>query len=132
MEFSGECHGDCTRNTIAYCGKPGGEPYPHGGVWMWSEDARPTFNASELPPEANSFYGNYTCDIGMEPLGNVPEVYAVANYWGCKCPDFSQRLIGPVCVAPWVDSTCTRFIKPPECRGAVEPTTWGRIKALFE
>jgi hypothetical protein len=132
MEFSGECHGDCTRNTIAYCGQPGHhEGYPHGGVWMWSEDARPTFNVSEIPAEANSFYGNYTCDIGMEPLGHV-EVRAIANYWGCKCPDFSGRFIGPVSFAPWVDSACTRFIRPPECLEAVEPATWGQIKALFE
>jgi hypothetical protein len=133
---------------IAYCSEYGLLYVGHcgGGVWssviahnadgaiIYSDPplAVPSFNGSWLPEEANDIYDNSGWDIWYEHSTPDALVMAIYNYWGTECPDFTSRLHGRVLHSPWMDSTHTVVLNEDHCPQAVEPSTWGCIKAMFE
>jgi hypothetical protein len=124
LYFSGNCTGNCTRNTLAY---------NSGGVYIYADPplGAPGFNGSWEPLLANDFYGNTGYDIFYEHTEGTGGVMAIYNYWGSRCPDFASKFYGEITYSPWVDSTHTELIYTADCPGATESTTWGAIKAMF-
>lgn len=113
------------RNTIV-----DGERF---GIWVRTDVFwEPGLTSSWIPSNANNIYGNAWCDLCNEVEDQRGLVEARYNYWGSDCPDFESIICGPgrVNYLPWVDSTHTYVYDecPPQ---TTEPTTWGRVKAMF-
>lgn len=113
------------RNTIV-----DGERYR---IWVRTDVfCEPYLTSSWVPSNANNIYGNAWCDLFYDVEDQRSLVEARYNYWGSDCPDFESIICGPgrVNYLPWVDSTHTYVYDecPPQ---ATEPTTWGRVKAMF-
>jgi hypothetical protein len=125
MHYEGHCGGNCILNVIAH--------NEECGVYVLSDPplAAPGFNGSWDPDEANDIYDNGTWDIWYAHSGAYDVLMAVWNYWGCECPDFASRIYGRVDYNPWTDSTHTVKLNEDNCSGATEPTSWGRIKAMY-
>jgi hypothetical protein len=123
------CHG-CSpatldRNTIV-----DGQRY---GILVQTDVfCEPYLTTSWVPSNANNIYGNAWCDLCNDVEDQRGLVEARYNYWGSDCPDFETIICGPgrVNYLPWVDSTHTYVYDecPPQ---ATEPSTWGRVKAMF-
>jgi hypothetical protein len=125
MYYVGSCGGDCWKCIIAH--------NEGVGVWIYSDPplAAPSFNGSWLPEEANDFYDNGGWDIWYAYAHEQALVMATYNYWGTDCPDFASKIHGRVVYSPWVNSTHTVSLNEDDCPGAVEASTWGKIKAMF-
>lgn len=105
----------------------------HYGLWVETEVfGEPYLTTSAVPSNANDIYGNAWCDLCNDVDDQRSSVTAVYTYWGDDCPDFERVICGPgrVDYMPWVDSTHTEVYDecPPQ---TTEPTSWGRIKAMF-
>jgi hypothetical protein len=105
----------------------------HYGLWVETEVFyEPYLTTSWVPSNANDIYGNAWCDLCNEVDDQRGLVEACYTYWGDDCPDFERVICGPgrVHYIPWVDSTHTEVYDecPPQ---TTEPTSWGRIKAMF-
>jgi len=125
MYFEGWCGGGCRLNSICSNTQHGVVIYPD------PELAAPGFNGGLDPNYANDFSGNggYAIYNGFEHP--TTGIFAEFNYWGSRCPNFSELFHGPVTYEPWVDSTHTEILNHDDCPDATEPTTWGAIKAMF-
>jgi hypothetical protein len=89
--------------------------------------------SSWIPEDANDFYDNGSYDVWYDDTTCVWGIDVRYNYWGSNCPDFTHRLRGCAFYnSPWVDATHTKTLRPSDCPGATEPTTWGAIKAMFK
>jgi hypothetical protein len=124
ISYVGHCGGGCDKCIIAH---------NQEGVWIYSDPplAAPGFNGSWLPENANDFFDNAGWDIWYAYSTPDALVMAIYNYWGTECPDFTSRLHGRVLYSPWMDSTHTVVLNEDHCPQAVEPSTWGSIKAMF-
>jgi hypothetical protein len=91
----------------------------------------PCLNCTFTKETANDVYGNGLYDVYFVEETGHGLFEASYNYWGTLCPQPSQ-FYGRVDVMVWVDSTHTVVcIDCENCHHATEPTTWGRIKAMF-
>jgi hypothetical protein len=81
--------------------------------------------------DANDFFDNGGYHISYSHSAGPGFVVAQYNYWGSECPDSAAIFSGTVVFSPWVDSTHTQGLNEDDCPDAAEPSTWGRIKAIF-
>ncbi len=125
MGYIGHCGGGVWSSVIAHNA---------AGIDIYSDPplAAPSFNGSWLPEEANDIYDNGSYDIRYAPTTPDALVMAIYNHWGGGCPDFASRIHGRVIYSPWLNSTHTVILNEEHCPGAVEASTWGKIKAMFK
>ncbi len=125
MRYDGDCGGDVWSSVIAH--------NLGDGVRIYTDPApaAPNFNGSWLPEEANDIYDNAGWDIWYAHSCGHCLVMAIYNYWGSDCPDFAAKIHGRVVYSPWMDSTHTHVFTESDCPEAIEPSTWGSIKAMF-
>jgi len=91
----------------------------------------PCLNCTFELEMANNVYGNGWYDVYYIESTGLGLFMAIYNYWGTLCPDPS-RFYGRIDVSVWTDSTHTVICTDCEnCYHSTEPTTWGKIKAMF-
>jgi len=91
----------------------------------------PCLNCGWQKEHANDVYGNRQYDVYYYEETGAGLFEARVNYWGTSCPD-STRFFGRVDWSPWVNTTHTvDCVTCAGCPDAVQPATWGSIKAMF-
>jgi hypothetical protein len=91
----------------------------------------PCLNCTWRIEMANDVHGNGNYDVYYWEETGAGLLEARMNYWGTMCPDPSQ-FYGRVNWTPWTDSTHSTLCSDCDsCGNAIEPATWGAIKAMF-